>query len=131
MFTGEHGRHRSFSHHLAVGKRRDAVADGIEAVEIVGDHEDGEAKGLLQSSDQRVEVLSRDRVKAGSRLIEKDKFRIERECACERCALRHPAGNFRRVLVAIPNAQSDHFELGGRQLIKQLLGKFQVSRNGN
>jgi hypothetical protein len=28
--------------HLLVRQHRDAVADGVEAVEVVGDHEDGE-----------------------------------------------------------------------------------------
>src|SRR5271170_4942394 len=56
MFRGEHHGDRPHRDHLAVGEDRDAVAHGVEAVEIMGHHEDGQAEGLLQGPDQRPEI---------------------------------------------------------------------------
>src|SRR5690242_8287859 len=46
----------------AVGERRDAVADGGQRIEVMRDHEDGEAQRALQRPDQRVELARRDRM---------------------------------------------------------------------
>ena len=36
MFAGEHGRDRTLDDDLAVGEHCDAVANGVETVEIMG-----------------------------------------------------------------------------------------------
>jgi hypothetical protein len=94
MLAGKHRCHRPFGDDLAVGECGNAVAHRVEAIKVVGDHEDGKAKRLLQGTDQRVEFPGRDRIKSGGRLVEKHKFGIKREGARERGALRHAAGDF-------------------------------------
>src|SRR5579864_3163462 len=68
MLAGEHRRHRTTDHDLAVSEHRDAVANLIETVEVMGDHEDREAKSLLQGLDQSVEIGGGDRIEPGGRL---------------------------------------------------------------
>ena len=62
MFGGQHGRHRSFCDHLAVGERSDALAHDIEAVKVVRHHEDRQSERLMQGSDQIVEISGCDRI---------------------------------------------------------------------
>ena len=93
--------------HLAVAEHRDPVADGEQAVEIVGHHEDGEAQRLLQRADEIVEVAGRDRIEARGRLVEKDDLGIERERARERDALGHAAGKLGREFVGRVLRQAD------------------------
>src|SRR6185503_19496350 len=64
--------HRSDGDDLAVGQRSDAVADGIEAGEVMGDHEHREPQRLLQCLDQGVEIAGGNRIQPRSRLVEKD-----------------------------------------------------------
>ena len=59
----QHRRNRTHGRYLAVGQDCDAVADAVQALEVVGDHEDGEPQRLLQRSDQAFELASRDRIK--------------------------------------------------------------------
>ena len=86
---------------LPSAMRGDAVADRVQAVEIVRHHEHGKAQRALQRLDQRVEFAAGDRVEAGCRLVEEQDFRIERQRARERDALGHAAGKLRRKLVAV------------------------------
>ena len=55
---------------LPLAEHGDAVADRVEAVEIVGDHEHGQPQGRLQGRDELVELAGADRVEAGGRLVE-------------------------------------------------------------
>ncbi len=64
MIEGEHRLDRPFDHDPLVAEHRDAVADGEQAIEIVGDHEHREAERVAQARDERVEVLRADRIKA-------------------------------------------------------------------
>ena len=56
--------HRSDGDDLAVRERRDAIADGVQAGEVVGDHEHRQPERLLQCLDQGVEIAGRDRDRA-------------------------------------------------------------------
>src|ERR1700730_17818522 len=49
---------------LSVRQRRDAIADGIEARKVMGDHEYGQPQRFLQGLDQGVEIAGRDRIEA-------------------------------------------------------------------
>ena len=56
--------HRSDGDDLAVGQRRDAIADGIQAGEVMGDHEHRQPQRFLQCLDQGVEIACGDRIEA-------------------------------------------------------------------
>jgi len=118
--------HRPDRDDLAVGQRRHAVADRIEAGEVVGDHEHGQSQRLLQRLDQGVEIAGGDRIEPRGRLVEKHDRGIERERARQRHALGHAAGQFGGKLVAVLRPQSDHFELGRRDLVHQRIRQFEV-----
>ena len=47
MFAREHGGDRTGRDHFPVGESYDAIADCMETVEIMGDHEYGQSKRLL------------------------------------------------------------------------------------
>ena len=81
---------RSHLDDFPVGESGDAIADSVQAVQIMRHHKDGEAERLLQGRNQRVEVAGRDRVKAGGRFIEKYDLGIERESARQSRAFRRP-----------------------------------------
>src|SRR5262245_30150871 len=78
---------RSRGHDPAARERRHAVADAGEAVQVVRDHEDGETQRTLQRADQHIELAGRDRIEAGSRLVEEYDVRIEGQRPGERDAL--------------------------------------------
>ena len=60
--------HRSDRDDLAVRECCDAVADGIQAGEIMGDHEHRQPQRFLQCLDQDIEIARRDRVQTRCRL---------------------------------------------------------------
>ena len=62
MFGSKQLAHRPDGDDLAVGERGNPVADGIEAGEIMGDHEHREPQGLLQGLYQGVEIAGGDRI---------------------------------------------------------------------
>ena len=131
MIGGQHVLQWSKRGDPAVGQCCDAVADGGERVEIVRDHEDGEAKRPLQRSDQRVEFAGRDRIEARGGLVQEQQRGIERERAGQRYALGHAAGQFGGELVAVVRGQPDHFELGVGDLVQQRGERCAASRSGN
>src|ERR1700739_146272 len=59
---------------LLVDQDGDAVADRKEGVEIVSDHEHGEAEATPQVANQDVEIPGGDRIEAGGGLVEKEDF---------------------------------------------------------
>ena len=126
MFASEHRFDRAFGDDLAVGERRDAVADIVQAVEIVRHHEDGKPQGLLQGPDQGIEIAGGDRIEARGRLVEKDNFRIESQRASERDALHHAAREFGGKFGGVVCGHPDHFELRYRHFIHEPLRKMQI-----
>src|SRR5258707_1394421 len=59
--------HRPDRHYLAVSKGRHAVANGVEAGEVMGDHEHRQPQRFLQRLDQHVEIARGYRVEPRSR----------------------------------------------------------------
>ena len=84
---------------LLMPEHRDPVADRKQAVEIVRDHEDGQAQGLLQRADEIVEIAGRNGIESRGRFVEKDDLRVERERPRQRNALGHAAGQLGGQLV--------------------------------
>src|ERR1700690_3210516 len=76
IFGTQQLRDGSDRDHPPLPQYGDAIADGVEAVEIVGDHENGEAKRVLQGGDEIVELARPDRVEAGGRLVEEQQIGI-------------------------------------------------------
>ena len=116
---------------LAVGERGDAVADGIEAVEVVGDHEHRQAERLLQRRDELVEFGRADRIEAGGRLVKEQNLRVERQRAGEGSALDHAAGEFRGKFVGGIRAKAHHGDLEPCEIIHQWLRQIEIFAHGN
>ncbi len=76
---------------LLVDQHRHAIADREQAVEIMRHHQYGKPEAAPQITDQLVEFPGSDRIEPGCWLVEKDNFRIERECARKAGALAHSA----------------------------------------
>src|SRR3984957_9582315 len=119
MLGCEHGFDRTGSDDAAFGQHRDAVANRVQAVEIVGHHEDAQAQRALQGADQCVELGGADRIEARSRLVEENDIGIERQRACQRNALDHAAGQLGGIFAAHIGVKPDHFQFGERNLLDQ------------
>ena len=130
MLGGSDRLHRSLSHDLAVGQRRNAVAGGIQAVEVVGDHEYGDAERMLQRADEHVEGARRDRVEARGRLVEEHNLWIERQRAGEPDTFGHAAGQLGRELVGILRTETDELQLHHGQVVHQVLGQVEELAHG-
>src|SRR6476620_3973210 len=72
--------------HLAVGESGDPITDGVQAVKVMGNHEDSQTEGLLQRGYQHVEFARGDRIETGGGLVEKDDLWIEGERPRKCCA---------------------------------------------
>ena len=119
MGLPQHDLHRSFDQYLLVGENGDTVADRMQAVQIVGDHEDRQSQRRAQSQDQLVERRRADRIEAGRGLVEEQDLGIERERAGQSGALTHPAGELSGILGRGIHGQADHTELQRRDLVDQ------------
>ena len=115
---------------LAVSQGRDTVASTVEAVQVVRHHEDREPKRALERQDEIVELGGRDRVEAGSRLVEEHDLGIEGQRARQGHALGHAAGKLGGELAAIRGLEAHHFELGGGNLIHQPFRQLEVFPHG-
>jgi hypothetical protein len=111
---------------FALAERGDAVANNVQAGEIVRDHEYRQPKRLVQRLDKGIEVARGDRVQTGRRLVEKHDRGVECQRARQRNPLRHPAGKLGWKLVAVLRRQTDHLELGSRDFIHQRVGKHEI-----
>src|ERR1700738_5452495 len=69
--------HRTDRNDFAVSERGDAVADGIQAGKIMGDHEDGQSECFLECLDQIVEVARRYGIQPRCGLVEKHDCGVE------------------------------------------------------
>ena len=124
--------HRSDGDDLAVRQCRDAVADGIQAGEIVRDHEHRQSQCFLQCLDQHIEIArpaigssprsarretrSRDRVRA--------RGPTPRAWSCLRTIRKETLSPSFRL-------QPDrHFELGGGDLVHQRVRQHQIFAKG-
>ena len=80
MLRCQHRIHSSGFNDLAVAENSDPVADRMQAVEVMGYHKNGHRRNPLQGQYQLVEIAGADRVKARRRLVQKENFRVERQC---------------------------------------------------
>ena len=104
----------------------DPIADGVQAVQIVGHHENSEAERLLQCRNQCVEIAGRDRVESGRRFIQEDNLGIESESTGKRSALGHAARQLGRKLLSVGGREADHFQFCRCEFIEQGIGNLQV-----
>ena len=110
--------------HLLVGEDRHPVADGVERIEIVGDHEDGQPERVAEAPDERVELFGGHRIEARGRLVEEQDVGVERDRARDPRALAHAAGELGWPLCAGIVGQAGELDLergqiadeGGRQV---------------
>ena len=83
--------HRGHGNHLFVGNHRDLVGDGVEAVQIMGDHKDRQVQTVGQILDQLVKGRSPNRVEACCGFIQKKEFGIQGQGPCEAHPFAHSA----------------------------------------
>src|SRR5690349_10301977 len=76
MVEVEHILKRALDENAVVGKHGNAVGNGVQAVEVMSDHEHGDSERVLERVDQFVELGGADRVEAGGRLVEEDDLRV-------------------------------------------------------
>lgn len=77
---------------MFVDKDSNAVGDGVKAVEIVGNHDHGQAQPTTEIADQLIEAAGADRVEASGGFIEEEKLRIQRQGAGKARPFAHAAG---------------------------------------
>src|SRR5579863_3297764 len=82
--------------HAAIDDDANPTAGAIDGIQIVRNHHYRELELAPQVNYQLVEGRGTDRIQAGSRLIEEQQHRIERQCARQRRALDHATGKLRR-----------------------------------
>src|ERR1700739_2171852 len=75
--------------HMAVYYHTDTIAGAEDRVQVVRDHDNRQPQFLLQVKYQLVELGGADRVETRGGLIQKQKLRVECQCACQGGALYH------------------------------------------
>ncbi len=112
--------------HLFLGQDGDPVAYGVEAVEVVRDHEHGQPQRRLQIFDQFVERRRPDRIEPGGGLVQEHDLRVERERPRQPRPLAHAARQFRGELRPRLRRQAHKPDLHRRDLVHQLLRQMQM-----
>ncbi len=113
--------------HPTVDDDPDPVADPEDGIQIVGNHHYRQRKSPLQLQHEAVEGRRRDRVEAGSRLVEEQDGGIEGEGPRQRRALGHAAGELGRVLGRrVLRAEPDHPDAQQREVLQHGLGHREV-----
>ncbi len=128
MFVRQHFRHGSDNDNMFIAEYSDAVADGVQAAEVMGHHEYGDAEALLQAAQQFVEGPGADRVETGGGFVEEQDFGIECERARQSGALAHAARELHRIFRSGLRRQADKADLEGADLldhVERQLGMFE------
>ena len=89
----------------------------------MGHHEDGDAEAALQTAQQFIEGGGADRVEAGGRLVEKENFRIERQCARQSGAFAHAPRQLHRIFRRRFRRQADQTDLERADLLHHIDGQ--------
>ena len=105
------------------------VADGKDAVEIVGDDHDGHAHVLLEFEDELVQQGGADRVEPGRRLVKENDFGVHRQRAGEPGAFAHTAADFGRVII-LESGKADEREFEGGLFPDLGGGKLRIALQG-
>ncbi len=79
-------------HDALVEEDRDAVADGVQAVQVVGHHQNRETEAVAKPLHEFVVMRGANRIETGRRLVQEQKLRIEGQGAGEARPLPHAAG---------------------------------------
>src|ERR1700728_722716 len=112
--------------HAAVDDDAHPTVGAIDGIQIVRNHHYRELQFALQVNHQLVEGRRTDRVEAGSRLIEEQQHRIDRQRARQRRALDHATGELRRILAGGFGRQPDQLYPQQGQLVQRPRGHLQV-----
>ena len=116
--------------HAPVHDHPDTIAGTEDAVQIMGDHDDGEPQLFLQVQHQLIERGRTHRIEARGGLIEKQQARIERQGAGQSCALHHAPGELGRVLAGRLGGQPDEADPQQRQLLQRRALELEVLDHG-
>jgi hypothetical protein len=83
-------------HDLAVVDEDDVVGDLERAGDVVADHDAGDTELALRGKDHLVDLVGRDWIESGGRLVVQDDGRFERDGPGQRHTLSLTAGDLRR-----------------------------------
>src|SRR5690606_2509993 len=103
--------------HALLRQHRNAVADGVKGVQIVGDQEYAQTQGVAQGENQLVEGRRSYGVQTGGGLVEKEDVRIQRQCPGQSSALDHAAGKLRGKLAPRVGRQASQGQLHAGQVL--------------
>ena len=92
----------------------------------MGHHVDGQSHGIAQLGDEFVELGGADRIEPGSRLVEENDLRIERQRARKCRSLDHAARQLRRKFRGGIARQSDQLDLELGQFVHQRLRQVEI-----
>ena len=116
-----------------LGQHGHAAGEGKKRVQIVRDHDDGQAQLLVQRLQQRAKGIGTVGVQPGRGFVQHEQGRIHDERARQRHALDHAARQLGGHLVRVARLQAHHLQLeqGGaaHQFIRQ--GAQLAQREGN
>ena len=115
----KHRLHGADDQHPFFGQDGDTVANRVQAVQVVGHHEHGEAEGPLQAEHELIKGGGADRIEAGGGLVEEQDVGVERERAREPGALAHAPRQLGRVLGGGLRGEPHHADLEGGDLVDQ------------
>src|SRR6184192_3201613 len=101
------------------------VPDREDARELVRHHDDGRAQAVAELEDQVVEQARAHRVEAGRRLVQQERFGIERDGPGQSGSLLHPTADLRRVVV-LEASQADQCQLERGDVPDLVLGEIRV-----
>ena len=126
VFHARQFEHRADALNLAVGENGDAVGNLPQQVQVMRDHDNGQAEQVAQFAYQLIDFAGTLGIEPGSGFVEKQQFGVERQRAGERSAFQHAAAEFGRILCADLGRQTGHRQLPVGNLIDQPVAKVGV-----
>src|SRR3569623_288206 len=107
-------------HHMLLGKHGYSIADGIQAVQIMGDQEDRQVQGIAQGGNELVEIRSANRVQARGGFIEEQHLRIQCQGARESSPLAQAPGQLRGVFLCGVDRQAGEGDFQHRDVLHEV-----------
>ena len=109
--------------HLAVGENGDAVGNLPQQVQVMRNHDNGQAEQVAQFAYQFIDFAGTLGIEPGSWFVEKKQFGVERQGAGKGSPFQHAATEFGRILCADLWRQAGHRQLPVGNLIDQPVAK--------
>ena len=111
MIVSQQLLHRTY-HHALVEQDGDAVAHGVQAIQVVGHHQDRQAEAATEALDQLVIMSRADRIQSRRRLVQEQHFGIEGERPGEAGILEIGANNQMEAVAEVYESDIGRVRLG-------------------